>query len=251
MTLALSGNAFAIEKIDEITNDTSLLYTESYSNPQVYNSDGRSYSNSNNQLRLDRHNELIALGYELVSISSEEIDSPQTRAYNNLETRAVTSYYTQPIKRDTQRGSILDGISSVNTYIFTPLSFLPKVGWIPSTLGITSSLLSDFVSRGETEFRMASTLRFYDIDVREKGTSRYYFVASSERSERTITITTLGYRENGTPFGDTKSKNFVSQSPNYNKFYSLSEIAKEYFTTGGPYNTYVYFEDYPEINYNF
>lgn len=241
MVFTLSGSVFASEANGAKTAlDESLLYTESY-NP------AKTCSTSADQAKLERYNELISQGYELVSISSEDIDSTNTKAYDNLETRVVTSYFKQPIKTETKRGAILDFVSNVNSYVFTPLSFVPEVGWIPGLLGITSSLLSDFIARGEAEFKMISIIRFYDIDVREKGTSKYYFVASSERSEQAMTITTLGYTDNGTPFGDARSEYFVSESENYEDYNALSAIAKEYFTTGGPDYTYVYFEHYPEI----
>lgn len=200
---------------------------------------------------------MIEEGYELV-----ELKQVQNKLARNLyitgpdgllyETRVTTSTYRQPNETEIKYGEDYLNIitqSTIGKVIDTVLGFVPKVGWVPSVLGINTTSLADFLSRGRVTHIADSTLFFYDIEVKPTGTNRYYFVASSERFEMAVTAISSGFTQLGTPVQETVSGFGASQSANYGKESALSNIAVDYFVTGGPNYIYVYFEHYSPLTY--
>ncbi len=122
---------------------------------------------------------------------------------------------------------------------------------------VTSSLTSmasdvhnaDMDLDGRVTHICDSTLFYYDIEVKLAGTNTYYFVASSDRFEMAVTATSSGFTQLGSPVQETVSGSEASQSANYGNESALSAIAVEYLVTGGPDHSYVYFEEYDEIEY--
>lgn len=207
------------------------------------------------ETRKERHDRLIAEGYVLEDI---QVTNKNRNLYitgsdgKEYETRVATSTYTQPNKTTVTYGEDYLNIitqSTLSRIIETAVGFVDYVGWIPTALGINTNSLADFLSRGRVTHICDSTLFYYDIEVKLAGTNTYYFVASSEKFEMAVTAISSGFTQLGTPVQETVNGFESSQSPNYENESALSEIAVEYFITGGPNYTYVYFEDYEEIDY--
>lgn len=243
----LAPCAVAVEHEPAI--DLKLLETEAHPNTSNYV-----------ETRQERHERLIDEGYELQELTvanrrrgSVHIEGPDGNLY---EVRAVRSVYTQPTKSATRYGeSFLNVITQTNvnnllTFIVSGiLNRVSSVGWIPSLLGINAQTLADFISRGQVRYLENSTVYFYDMEVRLAGTTRYYFVASSEKVDVALTATSSWYTSSGQPIQQTVSGAKSSRSPFYESELGLGEIAVECFVTGGAYGDYLYIEDAPPIGY--
>lgn len=228
--------------------DLTLLETEAHPNASNYV-----------ETRQERHERLISEGFELQEMTvanrsrNVHIEGPDGQLY---ETRVVTSIYTQPLNEKKVYGeSFLNVITQTNvnnllTFIVSGiLNHVSSVGWIPSLLGINAQTLADFISRGEVRYYENSTVYFYDIEVRLVGTTRFYFVASSEKIDVALTASTFGYTSSGQPIQQTVSGAKSSQSPFYGSELGLGEIAVECYVTGGRYGDYLYLEEAPSIGY--
>lgn len=226
----------------------TLLETEAHPNASNYV-----------ETRQERHERLIDEGYELQELTvanrrrgSVHIEGPDGNLY---EVRAVRSVYTQPLNEKKVYGErFLNVITQTNvnnllTFVVSGiLNHVSSVGWIPSLLGINVQTLADFISRGEVRYYENSTVYFYDMEVRLAGTTRYYFVASSEKIDVALTASTFGYTSSGQPIQQTVSGAKSSRSPFYESELGLGEVAVECFITGGAYGDYLYIEDAPPIS---
>lgn len=229
--------------------DLTLLETEAHPN-----------ANNNVETRQERHERLISEGYELLELTvanrsrNSHIEGPDGNLY---ETRVVTSTYTQPTHTATRYGEeFLNIITQANVSVFIDfgvsgfLNYVANVGWIPSLLGINTQTLADFISRGQVRYIENSTVYFYDIEVRlAETTGRFYFVASSEKTDVALTATSSWYSSSGQPHQETISGSKSSRSPFYGSELGLGEIAVECFVTGGRYGDYLYIEESPPINH--
>ncbi len=241
--LAMFSLTSMASNVSESDLDLTLLETEAHPNA------------GNIETRKERHERLIAEGYVLEDIKESSrartlyITGPDGNLY---ETRIATSTYRQPNKTTVTYGEEFLNVitqSTLSRLIEVAVGFVDYVGWIPSALGINSQSLADFLSRGRVTHICDSTLFFYDIEVKPAGTNRYYFVASSEKYAMAVTATSSGFTQLGTPVQKTVSGFAESQSENYENERALSEIAVDYFVTGGPNYTYTYFEEYDIIDY--
>lgn len=224
--------------------DLTLLEVEAHPN-----------ADNNVETPKERHKRLVAEGYVLENIEvtgnrrSLTIVGPDGQYY---ETRVVTSTYTQPNQTTVKYGEAFLNLitqSTISNVIEVGVGFVDRVGWIPSALGINTNSLADFFSRGRVTHICDSTLFYYDIEVRPVGTNTYYFVASSEKYAMVVTAVSSGFSESGMPVHKTVSGTETSRSANYEDEWRLSNIAVNYYVTGGLNGTYAYHEDYPEITY--
>lgn len=187
----------------------------------------QAYSPTYENSALERHNRLIAEGWILVSVDVRTIEIPvveRTRAANGdvvIEGyKVVTPYYTQPIRSKTSYNSVLlDGYTSIHGLIESIVSeALPKVSWVPSAVGFISELVIELSSRSRSSFQMASTIRFYEIQVKQSDWPYWYTIASSERYEAAASASFVGYDENGSPWTRSASGSVVAESAHYGDY---------------------------------
>lgn len=197
--------------------------------------------NSGVSVSADRHNALIAAGWELVSVTVEEI--PISDLYSMLpmnltdevvieDIKAVPAEYKQPIEyKKSYNNVLLDGITNLNGLITTVVSSKisnPKLTWIPSAVGFVTQAIVDASANSITVFQLYSVLKTYDIQVKIAGWPYYFTCASSERMEYSGSITTGGFKEDATPFTGYKSKDVTVQSTHYGDRTWLTNKAIEY-----------------------
>ena len=189
---------------------------------------GRSYST-------DRHNALIAAGWELVEVTEEVIPTPASieRAANGVViegTKVVTSYYTQPRKSKTSyNSSLLNGIANYGTTVSTVISAaMPVAKWVPKAFGFISKAVVDASAKSKSSFEVVSTLRFYEVHCKVKGWPKYFMCASSEKYEAATSSMFNGYKADGTPFANSGSGSGSTKSAHYGNKTWLTAKAKEY-----------------------
>ncbi|MBQ8615937.1 MAG: hypothetical protein IJX67_03510 [Oscillospiraceae bacterium] len=198
------------------------------------NATGRSYST-------DRHNALIAAGWELKSVKVTEMTSDDlvkmgiatTSEASSVViegTKVVESYYEQPRQsKSTYNSALLDGISSLTKPVMTLISkAVPYAKWVPSVFGFTVPAIVEASASKKSTFEMTSTLRFYDVEVKIEGWPYYFVCASSEKYEVAAAAMFTGYKEDGTPFSDAGSGSASSKSAHYGNSSWLTAKAREY-----------------------
>lgn len=186
---------------------------------------------------LDRHQKLIAEGWELKEIMIEDIVVPLSERMTSRSSNGIviTGYrvakpvYTQPIRTKTSYNSaLLDGVSNLSSTLTTVISSaVPVCKWVPKTVGFLTKKIVDLSARKKSTFTEPSTLRYYDIEVKIEGHGPYFEMASSQRYEASIAATFAGYKEDGTPFTETAKGDGAKQSAHYANYNYLKEKARE------------------------
>lgn len=172
-----------------------------------------SASASGRSVSLERHNALIAAGWEFGGVKVTQlsdadlirmgIDIANTKSDVIIEdTKVVESYYVQPRKsRTTYNSVLLDGIMNYSRAITTVISSaIPKAKWVLAAFGFTARAIVEASANEKTTFESTSTLRFFEIEVKIEGWPYYFTCASSEKLEVASLVAASGYKEDGTPF---------------------------------------------------
>ena len=255
-----TATAFAAPRkgsLKDITSATAPFNYASGSLFQLRNPNGetvQSAKGTTSNYSKDRHDKLLAEGWELQGVTVEEFEVPAA-ARSSASTsdvvitgyQVVQPYYTQPIKSKTSYNSaLLDGIASVTTPVVTIIAAaVPTAKWIPKTVGFLTLKIIELSARKQSTFTSPSTLRFYDVQVKIEGWPYYFTTASSDRFEASIASTFAGYKEDGTPFTTAASGDGASQSAHYKNYTYLQEKARVYaLQNDGSF----YSEDYPVLS---
>lgn len=187
---------------------------------------------------LDRHNALIAAGWELVSVDVEYFDEPLANSFSTTAdsgiviegTRVVTSSYRQPRQTKSKyNNKLLDGISNYSTTISSVFAAaMPKCKWIPKAFGFTSKAIVDASATKKSTYEVTATLRYYDVEVKIEGHSNYFMCATSEKYEAAATLSVTGWKANNTPFSSAGSGSASTKSAHYGNKTYLTEKARYY-----------------------
>lgn len=217
-----------------------------------------SASASGRSVSLERHNALIAAGWEFGGVKVTQlsdadlirmgIDIANTKSDVIIEdTKVVESYYVQPRKsRTTYNSVLLDGIMNYSRAITTVISSaIPKAKWVPAAFGFTARAIVEASANEKTTFESTSTLRFFEIEVKIEGWPYYFTCASSEKLEVASLVAASGYKEDGTPFTRSGDGFASSKSAHYGNTTWLTLQARTYaYKNDGSW----YSESYPEID---
>ena len=236
-----TATAFAAPRkgsLKDITSATAPFNYASGSLFQLRNPNGeivQSAKGTTNNYIKDRHDKLLAAGWEFQGVTVEEFEAPaaaqsSTSSVVIIGYQVVQPYYTQPIQsKSSYNSDLLDGIASVTTPVVTLISAaVPKAKWVPKTVGFLTLQIIELSARKKSTFSSPSTLRFYDVQVKVEGWPNYFTRASSERYEASVASTFAGYKEDGTPFTTAATGDGAVQSTHYKDYTYLQGKAREY-----------------------
>lgn len=255
ITLSFTPFAIASENIPDVFfNDFAPPTYDKGDNHSITDHSPHSLDLSNFNSRtfsLDRHNALIAAGYELVDIQVIEIPNDLEVLINTNgvvveSTKVVTSTYKQPRQsKVSYNNKLLDGVVNYGSTISTIISSaVPKAKWIPKVFGFVSKAVVEASANSKSTFEAVSSLHYYDIQCKITGWSSYFTCASSEMEEVSMTAMFNGYRENGTTFGVGGSGYGESKSAHYQDNAWLTTKAKACALSNDGSR---YYESAPEI----
>lgn len=204
---------------------------------------------------LDRHNALIAAGWELESVRVVSVDDISdsvlmqnmgTQSGVVIEgTRVVESSYKQPrVSKSKYNSALLNGISKYTDVVTTAIgAMLPRFKWVPKAVVFLTKSIADASASKKTTFEVIGTLRFYDVEVKIEGWDSYFLCASSQKYQATTSMSVNGWLEDKTPFSGSGSGAVSCQSSHYGNKTWMTNKAIEYARKN---NGTHYSEDYPD-----